>query len=61
MGCFAVVYGALTARVSGHRQLPEKPTQREYWVELVSAILSVIVGVLWIVLISTGKMDDVFH
>ena len=61
MGCFAVVYGTLTARFSGHRQHPEKPTQREFWVELISAVLSVLVGILWTVLILTGKMDDVFH
>ena len=61
MGSFAVIFGMATSRFSGRRLLPAKPTQREFWVEYISAMLSVLVGVLWILLIVTGKMDDVFH
>ena len=60
MGAFATTYGALTTRFAGQRLLPEKPTQREYFIELISAGFSVAVGILWIVLILTGTMDDVF-
>jgi len=60
MGVFATVYGALTSKLVGQAEISENPTRREFWVEFISAILSVIVGVVWIVLLSTGKLEDVF-
>jgi putative Mn2+ efflux pump MntP len=56
MGTFAVLYGGLTAtfaKVTSHRF--------EYRIEMASAILSIVVGILWLVLVATGKMEDVFE
>jgi hypothetical protein len=54
MGCFGCVYGSFTRGVGRRAHL-------EYQIHLFSASLSVLVGILWLVLIATGKMDDVFH
>ena len=59
MGVFATIYGTLTSSLLlvGQQQL----THREFWVELVSASLSIVVGILWIALLLAGKLDDVFR
>ncbi|GKY97360.1 hypothetical protein MPSEU_000694400 [Mayamaea pseudoterrestris] len=54
MGTFALVYGALSSKVggvSGHRQ---------YLIQVISAGLSVLIGVLWLILLALGKLDVVF-
>ena len=54
MGSFAALYGEATARLSSGKE-------RTKWVLLTfSAALSVVVGVLWLVLCSTGQLEAVF-
>ena len=54
MGSFAAFYGEATARLSSGKE-------RTKWVLLTfSAALSVVVGVLWLVLCSTGQLEAVF-
>ncbi len=53
MGFFAVLYGTSTVKL-GRRW------KSEFLVEMVSASFSIFVGVLWIVLLSVGKLDDIF-
>lgn len=53
MGIFAVFYGTSTVKLG-------KRLNSEYLVEMVSASFSIVVGVLWIVLLSIGKLDDIF-
>ena len=53
MGCFASLYGVCSAKL-GRR------THLEYQIHLFSACLSIIVGLLWLLLIALGKLDDVF-
>ena len=61
MGVFATIYGALTFRLVGQQQrLADNTARREFLVELLSACLSALVGILWIVLLSVGKLEDVF-
>lgn len=55
MGLFAVLYGALT------QKLGQCSAKFEYRIELASAALSIVVGILWLVLVSTGKMEDFFE
>ena len=67
MGAFAAVYGGVTyglgKRVSG-RDGGEKDRKRaerlDFGLKIFSALLSVAVGVLWLALIGTGKMGEVF-
>ncbi len=52
-GIFAALYGELSARVASAKKM-------EFQMEVFSAALSIIVGVLWIVLIIAGKLTVVF-
>jgi hypothetical protein len=54
MGCFAVVYATLSSKLGGVNE------RRQFWIQFVSAGLSVTVGLLWIILLSIGKLDTVF-
>lgn len=54
MGVFAMVYAAGTTRLSGGRQTLEFRTN------VFSAALSVLVGLLWLALLSLGKLHDIF-
>lgn len=49
MGCFAAFYGKLFKKAGW-----------EFRIECASACLSLVVGILWLVLLATGKMDAVF-
>ncbi len=49
MGCFAAFYGKLFKKAGW-----------EFRIECASAFLSLAVGILWLVLLGTGKMDAVF-
>ena len=61
MGVFATVYGTVTSRLVGQQErLAENTRYREFLIELLSACLSILVGILWIALLSTGKLEDVF-
>lgn len=53
MGIFAALYGECTSRLGSARNI-------EYKLELFSASLSIIVGVLWMAMILAGKLDVVF-
>ncbi|KAG6599584.1 uncharacterized protein IUM83_19789 [Phytophthora cinnamomi] len=54
MGMFAAVYGEVTGRLS--RVLDSL----QYRVGVFSSCVSLVVGVLWVILVSTGKLDAVF-
>jgi ABC-type nickel/cobalt efflux system permease component RcnA len=55
MGVFAILYGGCSSRLAtrsgGHR---------EFLIECASASLSILVGVTWLILLSIGKLEDVF-
>lgn len=53
MGLFACSYGHITTSLA-------QRTKLEFQIQCFSAILSMIVGILWLVLLSVGKLDDVF-
>ena len=53
MGCFAGIYGTCSRGIG-------KRTQRDFQIHLFSSSLSILVGVTWLVLSATGKMEDVF-
>lgn len=53
MGLFAIAYGGCSSRLS-------RSTHHGYTIEVVSASLSLLVGVLWLFLLSIGKLEDVF-
>lgn len=53
MGCFASFYGVCSAKLG-------RQTRLEYQIHLFSACLSIFVGLLWLLLIALGKLDDVF-
>lgn len=57
MGCFAVLYGSCSSRLASSRG---QHRNREFLIECVSACLSLFVGVLWLFLLSIGKLEDVF-
>ncbi|KDO17935.1 hypothetical protein SPRG_16659 [Saprolegnia parasitica CBS 223.65] len=54
MGLFAAFYGEATA------QLGRRSARIAYGIAVFSSMLSVLVGILWIVLVATGKLQDVF-
>lgn len=53
MGIFATLYGSCSSSMA---QTPS----RAFCMEALSASLSLLVGITWIVLLSIGKLDDVF-
>ena len=53
MGIYAALYGTCSERVSSK-------TNFEFGMNMFSASLSLIVGILWIVLLSLGILDEVF-
>ena len=53
MGSFAALYGSFSAKISDQTHL-------EFQLECFSAALSIIVGVIWLTLISLGKLEDYF-
>jgi hypothetical protein len=53
MGCVASVYGVVSTSV-GRRN------GWEFRVDCVSACFSILVGITWLILVSLGKLDDVF-
>ncbi|GMF42496.1 unnamed protein product [Phytophthora fragariaefolia] len=54
MGAFAAVYGEMTGRLS------RVSDSLQYRVGLFSSCVSLVVGVLWVILVSTGELDAVF-
>lgn len=55
MGCFATLYSFLSSRIGG----TQNPI-RMFWIECISACLSILVGITWITLLSLGLMEAVF-
>uniref|UniRef100_A0A7S3KZ89 Nickel/cobalt efflux system n=1 Tax=Amphora coffeiformis TaxID=265554 RepID=A0A7S3KZ89_9STRA len=53
MGIFAMLYGTCSSRIG-------RNAHHEFMIESMSASLSILVGLLWLVLLSVGKLDDVF-
>ncbi|KAG7346614.1 hypothetical protein IV203_005683 [Nitzschia inconspicua] len=53
MGVFACTYGTISSFLGYHKNL-------DFEIQCFSATLSLIVGILWLVLISIGKLDDIF-
>ena len=67
MGAFAALYGGVTyglGRKVSERDGGEKGRKRaeklDFGLKVFSALLSVVVGVLWVALTATGKMEEVF-
>ena len=58
MGGFAAFYGSLSEWLAGGRH-GRGSSSRVLMVEVGSSLLSVCVGVIWLVLLSLGKLDDV--
>lgn len=54
MGVFAAVYGEATGR------LGERSELLAFRISIFSSLLSVIVGILWLVLAAIGKLQEVF-
>jgi hypothetical protein len=54
MGCFAIVYGTVSKKL-GHSS-----ATWEFRIEYASASLSILVGMLWLTLLATGQLEDVF-
>jgi hypothetical protein len=55
MGCFATVYGTCSRKLG-----KDRGKRGEFIMECISASLSIIVGILWLVLLACGKLEDVF-
>lgn len=53
MGCFASLYGLCSSSVG-------KKTNMEFQIHCFSSALSILVGITWLVLLSLGKLEDVF-
>jgi hypothetical protein len=53
MGCFATFYGLCSSSVG-------RQTHLEFQIHYFSASLSILVGITWLVLLSLGKLEDVF-
>lgn len=59
MGGFAAFYGSLSEWLAGGDGVGRQ-RGRVYMVEIGSALLSVCVGIIWLVLLAVGKLEDVF-
>jgi hypothetical protein len=57
MGAFAAFYGSFSKWLAGGG---DGSTNRVFIVEFGSASLSICVGLIWIILLSVGKLEDVF-
>jgi uncharacterized membrane protein YfcA len=68
MGVFASIYGScsssLTVEQEGRPFLTDcylpPPRIREFRIEFASASLSILVGILWLILLAIGKLDEIF-
>ena len=61
MGCFAAFYGTFSEWLASGRGTNRSRAGRVFAVEFGSAFLSVAVGIVWLVLLSMGKLDEVFQ
>jgi hypothetical protein len=67
MGIFAMIYGTCSSKFVVPSPRGSSPTAttnavvyRGFVIESISASLSILVGILWLTLLSIGKLDDVF-
>ena len=65
MGTFASCYGTISGWLAGGGGSSEtnnekKGCNRVHMVEMGSAMLSICVGIVWLILLSLGKLDDIF-
>lgn len=62
MGVFSTLYGTCSSRLvaGGQQQSAESIAIREFLIESLSASLSILVGITWLVLLSIGKLEDIF-
>lgn len=58
MGCFAACYGTFSEWLAGRGG--SRNGKRVFLVEFGSAFLSIAVGIVWLVLLSVGKLEQVF-
>jgi hypothetical protein len=56
MGCFATMYGYCSSTIVKNGT----GEGREFLIECVSAVLSILVGVTWLTLLALGKLEDIF-
>ena len=54
MGLFAALYGEVTSRIVSQKETLLK------WVTVASGMMSLVVGILWLVLLYFGVLDEVF-
>ncbi|KAL7537323.1 hypothetical protein ACHAWF_005736 [Thalassiosira exigua] len=60
MGTFAASYGTLSEWMAGSGRRRGGGGDRVYVVQLGSALLSICVGIVWLVLLALGRLDEVF-
>jgi len=61
MGCFSMFYGRFSEWLAGGRRGGGGgSSSRVFVVEVGSAFLSIAVGIVWLVLLSIGKLEDIF-
>ena len=61
MGAFALYYDVFSRWLAGGRMQGSDDGSRVFWVEAGSAGLSIVVGLVWLVILSIGKLDEVFY
>ncbi len=61
MGSFALFYGVFSRWLAGGRIQGSDDGSRVFWVEAGSAGLSIVVGLVWLVVLSIGKLNEVFY
>jgi hypothetical protein len=65
MGIFASLYGTFSGWLAGggggsSETNNKKGCNRVFMVEMGSAMLSICVGIVWLILLALGKLDDIF-
>ncbi len=60
MGGFASFYSKFSEWMAGGRRREESSGSRIFLVEAGSAGLSIVVGIVWLILLSIGKLEEVF-
>ena len=61
MGSFVLFYGVFSRWLAGGRIQGSDDGSRVFWVEAGLAGLSIMVGLVWLVVLSIGKLNEVFY
>ena len=61
MGSFALFHGVFSRWLAGGRIHGSDDGSRVFWVEAGSAGVSIVVGLVWLVVSSIGKLNEVFY